>query len=72
MLSGTATDIENWCEYTALNYVCDCFVPLDQFEIAVVHSEIFISFVTYWFKSSVAGECWVLFIFVICSFPQLL
>lgn len=63
MFSDTATDIEDRCEYRALNYACDCFVPPDQFEIAEVHSEMFISFVTCWFKSSAVGECSILFIF---------
>lgn len=64
MFSGSATDIGNRCESTALNYACDCFVPPDQFKIAEVHSHIFISFVTCWFKSSVVGERCVLSIFV--------
>lgn len=68
MFSGTATDIENRCESTALNYPCDCFVPPDQFKIAEVHSQIFVCFVTCWFKSSVVGERCVLFIFVIGVF----
>lgn len=72
MFSGSATDIEKRCESSALNYACDYFVPPDQLEIAEVHSEILISFVTCWFKSSVVGESYVFFIFVIGSFPQLL
>lgn len=63
MFSGSATDFENRCESSALNYTCDCFVPPDQFEIAEVHSEIFISIVTCWFKSSMVGQSCVLFIF---------
>lgn len=72
VFSGSATDIENRCESTALNYTCDCLVSPDQFEIAGVHSEIFICFVTCWFKSNVLGESCVFLIFVISSFPQLL
>lgn len=72
MFSGSATDIENRCESTALNYACDCFVPPDQFEIAEVCSEIFISFVTCWFKRNVVGESCVFLIFVTGFFPQLL
>lgn len=71
MFSGNATDSENRCESTALNYACDCFVPPDQFEIAEVRSEIFILFVTCWFQSNVVEEsCGFLIFFLLVLFPN--
>ena len=63
VFSAIATDIENRCESTVLNYACGCFVPADQFKVAEAHSQIFTSFLTCWCKSSVVEGGVVCFVF---------